>query len=309
MSDEKETKEAEPEGGETLMGALDDFNAQMEGPPEEQQEPAEKEPDTEPESPEESEPSDEPASEPQPEVKTSEEPPTVEEEARWLIEGKFKDNDEGKENLAKSYKEMQSLRDKDRASFEQERDNFKPLQELDTYLKETPEAVEAIQQVVAKEKDSLQSPEQPDDFDVLDVFTPGTPSSEWFNKTLDFREERGARRALDAIANTENKKSAEQELQDEGLSAEDIESYKQFMQDPTKATTKNLVRTWRLLTDRESAESKEGSAEPPQNEPGKVPQVERVVSAAAISGSVPQPKPAADKNMEEFWGGIMEHSK
>ena len=302
MTEKQETTEERVVEEENLVDVLNEFNTGNEGsPPEEAKaEGAET-------APEEDTPVSNEA-EPEPTTQEAGEPPTVEEEARWLIDGKFRDDEEGKEKLAKSYREMQSLRDKDKASFEKEIDSYQPLRELDTFLKDTPEAVKALQGVVSTEQAALMPPEQPDDFDVLDVFSPGTSSNDWFNNTLDFREERGARRALDAISKIESDKGAIQELRDEGLSDEEIAEYNQFMRDPQNVTTKNTVATWRLLTKVDSSEQR-GSEEPPTDTEVPAQNVNKRVAAAAVSGSVPPAKAPEEKDLEKLWGGIMEFSR
>ena len=54
----------------------------------------------------------------------------------WLIENKFKDDDEGRANLAKSYRELQSKSDKEKGELGKKADQFNRLEKLDTLLDE-----------------------------------------------------------------------------------------------------------------------------------------------------------------------------
>lgn len=300
MSKTKEAPTPEVEGGDNILDMLDDFNTPESSPEQPEQEAESQQAEEQPEESVEAE-------EAKPEQASVEEPPTVEEEARWLIEGKFKDTEEGREKLAKSYKEMQSLRDKDRQQYEKEIGTLKPLQELDTFLKETPEAVDAIQNVVQKEKKALAPPQQPEDFDQFEIFTEGTSSNKWFNEMMDFRENRGAQKALQQISAKEQQSSQLQQLKEEGLSDEEIQDYTNFWQSDKNVNSKNMVGIWRYLNGKTSDTGSDETL--PEKNQRKLPKVDKNVSGASVTGSVPTPKPAKDKAVEEFWGGIMEFSK
>ncbi|MBP25478.1 hypothetical protein [Methylophaga sp.] len=255
-------------------------------------------------SPEETENTEPQLAEPEAESKAveTEEPLTVEEEAAWLIDGKFKDNDEGKHKLAKAYREIQGRSQKAENALEEQQESFKPLAQLDGFLKENPDAVRALRGAVQEKRAELLPPPKPDDFDVLDLETDGTSSQEWFNNMLDWREKQTVQKVLSVLNQKEEQEQSANELKDMGLSSDELSEFSDFMQDPKNVTNKNLVKVWRILTQQDDSSS-QGLEAPPSPKTGKQ------VAAASVSGSQPPAQLPKDKELEQFWGGIMDYNK
>jgi hypothetical protein len=81
----------------------------------------------------------EPVNTSQPEEQSKvEENPKEEAEINWLIENKFRNDEEGREKLAESYKSMQSLKDKAEGTLKSQESEYERLKQLDQFLKDNP---------------------------------------------------------------------------------------------------------------------------------------------------------------------------
>ena len=153
--DQKQQVEAKSEDNLNMIDVLDDFNQGS------SEEPVEQEVQTEDSN-----------VETQPEEKVE----TTEENVKWLIDNKFKDDEEGKENLAKSYRELQSKHDKDNSKNKDESEKFERLEKLDMFLKDNPEVVKTMKSKVDDiAKTESGPPKKPGDYDILDESIEGTP--------------------------------------------------------------------------------------------------------------------------------------
>ena len=91
------------------------------------------------------------------------------ENVQWLIDSKFKDDEEGREKLAKSYRELQSKYDKDSNRSKEDQEKYERLEKLDGFLQENPEVVKTMKEkvdTIAKAESG--PPKKPEDYDILD---------------------------------------------------------------------------------------------------------------------------------------------
>ena len=102
------------------------------------------------------------------------------EDVQWLIDNMFKNDDEGRENLAKSYRELQSKYDKDSNRSKEDQEKFDRLEKLDGFLQENPEVVKTMKEkvdTIAKAESG--PPKKPEDYDILDESIDDTSSATW----------------------------------------------------------------------------------------------------------------------------------
>ena len=227
---------------------------------------------------------------------------------KWLIDGKFRNDDEGREKLAKSYKEMQSMYDKSRQSAEEG-------QKLTEFLRANPEAVEAMQNVVEKKQSDSSPPEMPEDFDSLDIYAEGTTSNDWYKEQREYERKQIIGEVVNAVQGElgarDNKQHEAQEeseyldylKNDEKLNDDQIKEYLEFMTNDENVTTKNMVKVWRILSGQQMENGISDNLPP-----SRADEKRQVPSAAAISGSAP-PKPTAQKVQDQWIDGLMEFSK
>ena len=104
---------------------------------------------------------------------------TEEQSKQWIIENKFADNKEGQEKLASAYKELQSKSDKDMNEFKSKMKQYEQFEQLDKILSENPSVVEAMQDELKKLANKGNSPDKPEDYDILDETLEGTSSYKW----------------------------------------------------------------------------------------------------------------------------------
>ena len=230
------------------------------------------------------------------------------ENVQWLIDNKFKNDDEGRENLAKSYRELQSKYDKDSNRSKEDQEKFDRLEKLDGFLQENPEVVKTMKEkvdTIAKAESG--PPKKPEDYDILDESIDDTSSATWRGEYDNWLITQGQKAAkeelnsykaeLDAAKQQANEIA---ELKKMGLSDEEIPDYYNFVTKDANLTTENLVKIYRYL---KVDDSNTDSSTTQQPVPTKR------TSAAAATGSTPPAKNSDKKEVEQFWDGIMKFNR
>jgi len=247
-----------------------------------------------------------------PEEDKPEPEPETKSDVSWLIDGKFRDDDEGRSQLAKSYKEMQSQNDKTRNEIETLSANSVESEKIVSFLRENPEAVEAIQKTVDKKNKEVNPPEVPEDFDSMDIYAEGTPTNEWYKEQKQFERKQIISEVVNAVRGElhardsqvqENHEQAEYIdylRKEENMSDGQIEQYLEFMTNDENVTTKNMVGVWRALTGQH--------LENESNLPKVGKERKEVPSAAAISGTTP-PSPTTNLEEEDLFKSLMQFNK
>tara|TARA_R100001082_G_scaffold78423_1_gene45994 strand:+ start:2789 stop:3706 length:918 start_codon:yes stop_codon:yes gene_type:complete len=299
MTNEDQKSQNEEMNEDNLMAELDEFNSGSsqeaeEQPVEEQQADSQKA-----EKVQESQ-SDEKSDKVQPENNESE----IE---QWLIENKFKNDEEGKQKLAEAYKQLQSKTDKERNEWSGEKDKYAKLAQLDDFLSTNPDVVQKLtESVQEKQKDVNAPPVKPDDYDVLDESIENSSSAKWRAEQDQWLIRQGATQAMMEVEKLKSELSESQafdaetaELQKMGLSDTEVVEYRQFMADPNNVSQENLVQIWKTLSNKGNS--------PQQKSTGQAPKVKnKQNSAAAVSGNAPQAIEPEEKAVDDFWKGIME---
>ena len=235
-------------------------------------------------------------------------PEEVSQVEQWLIENKFKNDDEGVSKLAEAYKQLQSKSDKERNEFQEKGDRYAKLDQLDNFLASNPEVVSKLSESVRdKQKELNEPPNKPDDYDILDESIDNSSSAVWRAEHDQWLIRQGAAQAVAEVEKLKSELSESQafdmetiELQKMGLSDTDVVEYRQFMADPNNVTQENLVNIWKTISQHNgnNPDKKVGDAEPkPKN---------RQTSAASVSGNVPSAVEPEEKAVDDFWKGIME---
>ena len=121
MSDKEvqQTKESGSDNQNNVMEELNKFNSPSDVQGSEEMESKETEPEN--------------TSQPEEQSKV-EENPKEEAETNWLIENKFRDDEDGRAKLAESYKNMQSLKDKAEGTLKSQESEYERLKQLDQFL-------------------------------------------------------------------------------------------------------------------------------------------------------------------------------
>ena len=242
--------------------------------------------------------------------------PEAKPDESWLIDGKFRDDNEGRADLAKSYKEMQSMHDKTRNDFEEAKVKVAEGEKLAQFFRDNPDAVEAMQGVISKKTSATEPPPMPEDFDSMDIYAEGTPTNEWYNANREFERKQIIGEVVGAVRGELGARDAKtQEEQDhaeyinflrtdENMSDNQIEDYLAFMTNDDNVTTKNMVKVWKVLSGQEMeiGASNENPLPRISAEKRKVP------SAAAISGTTP-PNPTSSQEQKEWEDNLMQFSK
>ena len=226
---------------------------------------------------------------------------------QWLIENKFKDDEDGRSKLAEAYKQLQSKTDKERNEFSQKEEKYSKLAQLDEFLSNNPDVVQKLtQEVQAKKEESNLPPKKPEDYDILDESIENSSSAQWRQQYDQWLIRQGSAQAIGEIEKLKSELSESQafemetvELQKMGLSDTDIVEYRQFMADPNNVTQENLVNIWKMIAKNgKSSNSIQKEKEPqPKNKQN---------SPASVSGSVPNAVEPEKKELDSFWDGIME---
>tara|TARA_R100001463_G_scaffold6332_3_gene20866 strand:- start:14854 stop:15735 length:882 start_codon:yes stop_codon:yes gene_type:complete len=227
----------------------------------------------------------------------------------WLIENKFEDTDEGRANLAKSYRELQSKIDKDKVEINKKAEDLERLEKLDSLLKENPNVVSAMKDALNEEQKQVDGPPQkPESYDILDESIDGTESNAWRTKHDEWLITQGRKQAVEEVNNFKQEIALKEsqmkelaELQSMGMSDEEIVDYKNFISSEQNLTNETLVQVYRFLKGNRAETNKETNVEQPI--------VEKRTTAAATTGSTPPVKKTADKEKEDFFNGIMQFSR
>jgi hypothetical protein len=297
MTNEDQKNQSETMNEDNLIAELDKFNSGSSSEDETQQ------------LEEQTEEASEEVQESQSEEKVDEEQSNENESEieQWLIENKFKNDEEGKQKLAEAYKQLQSKTDKERNEWGTEKQKFEKLAQLDDFLSNNPDVVKKLtESVQQKQKDVNAPPVKPDDYDILDESVENSSSAKWRAEHDQWLIRQGATQAMMEVEKLKSELNQSQafdaetaELQKMGLSDTDIVEYRQFMADPNNVSQENLVRIWKTLSNKgDNSEPKKVEQKPKvKNKPN---------SAASVSGNAPQAIEPEEKAVDEFWKGIMQ---
>ena len=273
--------EKKPEDNPDLIKSLEDFNKGS----------AEEEAKTSPE-----------GKETLPEGQTTKEieTPSKEDVTKWLIDNKFKDDEEGRKALVKGYSEIQGRAEKAENAYkpyEGKEEYFETLSQLDSFLQNNQKVVKAMQKAM-KEGKEIKVPPKPEDYDILDESINGSTSQKWREEQDQYLVRLGAFEATKKVdvlrqelSDKDEQIDFKQELKELGLSSAEMKEFDTFIKKSENTNTKTLVDYWRFL-----------------KQPQTKTKVEKEVTAAAIPGLVPAPVKPEEKELEKFWSGIMEHS-
>jgi len=239
--------------------------------------------------------------------KVDKEPETKSEIEQWLIENKFKNDEQGVQKLADAYKQLQSKSDKEKNDWNSQKEKFDKLAQLDDYLAQNPDVVQKLTESVSEKQQNLNSPPvKPDDYDILDESIDNSNSAKWREQHNEWLIQQGAVQAMQEVEKLKSELSESQafdaetiELQKIGLSDTEIVEYRQFIADPNNVTQENLVNIWKTLSN--------GHNSQPKIDVETVPKVKnKQNSAASVSGSAPSAIEPEEKALDDFWKGIME---
>jgi len=239
--------------------------------------------------------------------KVDKEPETKSEIEQWLIENKFKNDEQGVQKIADAYKQLQSKSDKEKNDWNSQKEKFDKLAQLDDYLAQNPDVVQKLTESVSEKQQNLNSPPvKPDDYDILDESIDNSNSAKWREQHNEWLIQQGAVQAMQEVEKLKSELSESQafdaetiELQKMGLSDTEIVEYRQFIADPNNVTQENLVNIWKTLSN--------GHNSQPKVDIETVPKVKnKQNSAASVSGSAPSAIEPEEKALDNFWKGIME---
>ena len=227
----------------------------------------------------------------------------------WLIENKFEDTDEGRSNLAKSYRELQSKIDKDKVEIDKKASDLERLEKLDALLKENPNVVTAMKDALNEEQEQVDGPPQkPESYDILDESIDGTESNAWRQQYDEWLISQGRKQAVEEVNNFKQEIALKEsqmkelaELQAMGMSDEEIVDYKNFISSDQNLTNETLVQVYRFLKGNKAKTNTETKVEQPI--------VEKRTTAAATTGSIPPAKKTAEKEKDEFFDSLMQFSR
>ena len=222
----------------------------------------------------------------------------------YLIDKKFKDTPEGREQLATAYKELQSKTDKEKTAFNQKFDHYERLDKLDGYLKEHPESVQLLQSKISEEKEQLKGPpNKPDGYDILDEAIDSTESAVWRDEYNAWLIEQGRLAAAnevqqfkDDLASQDFARRDDKELSDLGLDDGQKGEFRKFLNDPGNLNNKTLVDVWRFLNG-------DGAVMPSGDKAADRKNLQ--TSAAAVQGNSPTAISPQSEELNKFWDGIM----
>jgi len=235
---------------------------------------------------------------------------TPQEAEGWLIENKFRDDAEGRDKLANSYRSLQSEKDKLSNEYGEKDEKYKQLDQLDSFLRANPEVVENLRGNIEEKVNQSKPPVKPDDYDPYEESIEGSESYKYrqaYDKYLVMQGANEARKELDGFRQEMQAKEAvdaeQQVLHNLGLNDSDIQEYRDFINDPNVVTPENLVNIWRMMSQQKSGKTAPGND--PQAQPegpsGRT-------SLASVSGVTPSPLKSSSKEVNEFMDGIMQFS-
>ena len=294
MANEQAQESTQPagdnRGGDFMMNTLDEFNkGPSEGSPDENQA--------------DSGNAVEDSAEAQPQM-------SPQEKEGWLIENKFRDDAEGRDKLANSYRSLQGEKDKLSNEYSEKEEKYRQLDQLDTFLRANPEVVENLRGNIEEKVNQSKPPVKPDDYDPYEESIEGSDSFKYrqaYDKYLVKQGSNEARKELDGFRQEMQAKEAveaeQQVLHNLGLNDSDIQEYRDFINDPNVVTPENLVNIWRMMSQQKSGNTATGNPPQTQSEgsPGRT-------SLASVSGVTPSPLKSSTKEANEFMEGIMQFS-
>tara|TARA_Y100000361_G_scaffold79289_1_gene70159 strand:+ start:23451 stop:24368 length:918 start_codon:yes stop_codon:yes gene_type:complete len=247
------------------------------------------------------------------EVDTSNEE-VKEDVVNWLIDNKFKDDNEGKVKLADSYKNLQSEYDKLRNESQSVSKEAQDALEFAQWVANNEDARNALNEVVNKPEVSQTTP--PEDFDPLDIYTEGTSSNEWYNSVQNQQREQLRNEIVSDVKkefeSRENQSRQEMEarqmisyLQTEhNMSDNDVNDYLEFIKDENSFSTNNLVELYKFSKGINQPKTKNQEKNPESN--SAVKDIPAGVNAATAGGSNP---PASKDPVDSLMDSLLGNSK
>lgn len=260
----------------------------------------------------------EPKNTSQPEEQSKvEENPKEEAETNWLIENKFRDNEDGRAKLAESYKNMQSLKDKAEGTIKSQESEYERLKQLDQFLKDNPTVVDTLQKEVQQtSKEVNSSPKKPEDYDILDEQVDGSTSQAWRKEHDEWLIKQGASQAMQYVddirqkdANTQALQAEVNQLKSMGMKDNEIQSFYGWMENPDNVTIENKVKVYQILNGEVSKESNNVETENKPSSGTEIKEMSKNVSAGAVEGKAPAPKTTFEKEQDNWVSNIMQFSK
>tara|TARA_Y100000004_G_scaffold79971_1_gene89906 strand:- start:1671 stop:2585 length:915 start_codon:yes stop_codon:yes gene_type:complete len=235
----------------------------------------------------------------------------------WLIENKFRNDEDGRKKLAESYKNMQSMKDKAESTLKSQENEYERLKQLDQFLKDNPSVVDTLQKEVQQTSKKVDSaPEKPEDYDILDEQVDGSASQKWRKEHDEWLIKQGASKAMQYVDEIRQKDAETQALQAEvnqlksmGMQDDEIQSFYGWMENPDNVTIENKVKVYQILNGKVSKESNNVETETTTSSNKDIKEMSKNVSAAAIDGKAPAPKTTFEKEQENWVSSIMQFSK
>tara|TARA_R110002020_G_C16282995_1_gene771936 strand:+ start:1498 stop:2412 length:915 start_codon:yes stop_codon:yes gene_type:complete len=236
---------------------------------------------------------------------------TPQEKEGWLIENKFRNDDEGRSKLAESYRSLQGEKDKLTNEYQEKDEKYKQLDQLDSYLRANPEVVADLRGNIEEKSNQYKPPVKPDEYDPYEESVEGSESFKYrqaYDKYLVQQGANEARKELDGFRQEMQAKEAveaeQQVLKNLGLEDSEIQEYRDFINDPNVVTPENLVNIWRMMSQQKDNRN---------TAPGKSPETQSEgssgrTSLASVSGVTPSPLKSSTKEANEFMDDIMQFS-
>ena len=277
-------------GGDFMMNTLDEFNkGPQEGSPDENQAGGEV---------------------PVEESAEAQTQVTPQQKEGWLIENKFRDDADGRDKLAESYRSLQGEKDKLSNEYKEKEEKYKQLDQLDSFLRTNPDVVADLRGNIEEKTSQDKAPVKPDDYDPYEESVDGSESYKYrqaYDKYLVQQGANEARKELDGFRQEMQAKEAieaeQQVLHNLGLNESEIQEYRDFINDPNVVTPENLVNIWRMMSQQKTEKTAPGNAPQTQSEGSS-----GRTSLASVSGVTPSPLKSSTKEVNEFMDGIMQFS-
>lgn len=256
-------------------------------------------------------------SQPEEQSEVEESPKENSKPTEWLIENKFRNDEDGRMKLAESYKNMQSMKDKAESTLKSQEDEYKSLRQLDQFLKENPQVVDTLQKEVEQSQKKVnEAPAKPDDYDILDEQIENSSSQKWRQEYDQWLIKQGAAQAMQYVDDVRQKDAQTAALQAEvtqlksmGMTDDEIQSFYGWVENPENVTLENKVKVYEILNGKVSKESNNVETETTTSSNKDIKEMSKNVSAAAIDGKAPAPKTTFEKEQENWVSSIMQFSK
>ena len=231
---------------------------------------------------------------------------------QWLIDNKFKDNDDGRQKLADSYKSLQSEYDKMRNSPELPQDAQDAIKFAE-WVANNDDARTALEGLVNSPEQSIV--EIPEDFDQLDIYTEGTSSNDWYKATQNQQRTEMKDQILSEVKSEfqqrDNKVQEEAEARnmyaylqaEHNMDEAEVTDYLSFIKEEDNFSPQNLVsmyRTSKGTQPRTKTTTKHSESNPSRKE------LPAGVNAAVGGGSNP---PASNNPVDDLMKSLMGNSK